>query len=101
MGYFVVEDVEVTHRMDRIITLIPAFLNRGGRGYLAGVLDLRLVQVKLVLMPCIVWEAVPDQVLCGFEAVVDFDALGFALHCADKECGDGVAFPSAVDDVLL
>ena len=48
-----------------------------------------------------VGESVPDQVLCGFEAVVDFDALGFALHCADKECGDGVAFPSAVDDVLL
>ena len=49
----------------------------------------------------VVWEAVLDELLGGFEAVVDFDAGGFALHCAEKELCDGVSILGEADDVLL
>ena len=48
-----------------------------------------------------VGEAVADKVLCGFEAVVDFDAGGFALHCFREEARDVfTVFGEAVNLVL-
>ena len=73
----------------------------GGRGFLAGVLDLRLVQVKRVLMPCLVGEAVADQVLGCFHAVIDFDAWGFSAQgFCEEACNVFTVFGEA-DDVLL
>ena len=48
-----------------------------------------------------VGEAVLDEVLGCVHAVADFDAGCFALHGIDEELGDRVAFPGAVEDVLL
>ena len=60
MGYLVVENVEVGYGGCDFFTPIPAFPHRGGRSFLVGALDLRLIQVQLFLMPCIVGEAVLD-----------------------------------------
>ena len=48
-----------------------------------------------------VGEAVLDEVLGCFHAVVDFDAGGFALHCFRKEAGDAFTVFGETDDVLL
>ena len=58
--------------------------------------------LKLVLLvPCFVGEAVLDEVFGSFEAVVDFDARGFALHCFREEAGDVFTVFGETDDVLL
>ena len=49
----------------------------------------------------VVWKAVLDELLCCVHAVADFDAGGFALHCAEKELCDGVSILGEADDVLL
>ena len=49
----------------------------------------------------VVWEAELDELLGGFEAVVDFDAGGFALHCFREEAGDAFTVFGETDDVLL
>ena len=48
-----------------------------------------------------VGEAVFDEVFGGFEAVIDFDAGGFALHCFREEAGDAFTVFGETDDVLL
>ena len=66
----------------------PSLPPSRGKGFLVGVLDLRLVHVKLVLLPCFVGEAVADKVFCCFHAVADFDAGGLASHCFREEARD-------------
>ena len=46
-------------------------------------------------------EAVPDEVLCGFHSVADFDARGFAAHGVGEEDGNVVAVFGDAGDVLL
>ena len=48
-----------------------------------------------------VGEAVPDEVLCCFHSVADFDARGFAAHGVGEEDGDVVAVFGDAGDVLL
>ena len=107
VGYFVVEDVEMGDGLWSLFSPHPFGKLRAGsnpisrgEGTLNGTLAL-ILRDRGVVVALGVGEAVLDELLCCVHAVVDFDAGGFALHCADEEGGDRVAFPSAVDDVLL
>ena len=65
------------------------------------VLDLRLVQVKLVLLPCFVGEAVADQVFCCVHSVADFDAGGFSAQgFCEEACDVFTVFGETVNLVL-
>ena len=118
MGYFVVEDVQITngmYMMGSIITPIPAFPHRGGRGVicfphpsplpegegtLIGIhalfLSLRGISVAIGI-----GEAVSDELFCCVHAVADFDAGGFAAHGFREEAGDVFTVSGEADDVLL
>ena len=86
--------------MYRIITPIPTFPHRGGRGFCALTPALALRERGNVVAVG-VGEAVLDEVLGCFHAVADFDALGFAAHGVGEEGGDVVAVFGDVVYVLL
>ena len=124
VGYLVVEDVEVGYGVCNLITPIPTFPRRGGRSVFCsphpsplpkgeGTLNGGFVLALPLWIPACagktvrggfavgVGEAVLEEVLCGFEAVVDFDAGGFALHCFREEARDVFTVFGETDDVLL
>ena len=86
--------------MEGIFTPIPTFPRRGGRSFSALTPALSLGESRNVVAVG-VCEAVPDEVLCCFHAVADFDARGFAAHGVCEEDGDVVAVFGDASDVLL
>ena len=103
MGYLVVEDVEVGDWLCNLFSPHPSPLPWGegtwsGAFAFTPALSLRERGIVVALG---VGEAVLDEVLCGFEAVVELGVCVLSLHGVHEEGGDHVAVACALVDFVL